>query len=265
LILSKENARLKLVRSLVRDPRARRESGTCVLEGTNLITEARRAGWVFRLVLTVQDASHAIVDLAAKLRHSNVQVETISSALMRSVSDTESPQGILAVVELQSLGFPPDPDFLLIPDQVRDPGNLGTLLRSAAAAGVQAVLLPPGTTDAFAPKVLRAAVGAHFRLPILPATWMEIQERTATSEVYLADMRGRPMWEVDLRPRLTLIIGGEAEGAGPDAVQLARSRIGVPMQDQTESLNAAVAGSILMFEVARQRSIGPVVSEAHRG
>jgi TrmH family RNA methyltransferase len=191
--------------------------------------------------------------------------------LLQSLSDTETPQGILAVLEFRQLptlapgarlpwrsvpgsaGVTNSPDFFLIPDQIRDPGNLGTLFRSAAGAGVQAVLLPPETTDAFAPKVLRAGMGAHFRLPIHAVSWAQIREQTKGLQIYLADMQAQSCWETDLRQPLALLIGGEAEGGSAEARRLATQSISVPMLGGIESLNAGVAGSVLMFEVLRQR------------
>jgi TrmH family RNA methyltransferase len=145
-------------------------------------------------------------------------------------------------------------DFILIPDQIRDPGNLGTLLRSAAACGVQAALIPPGTTDAFAPKVLRSGMGAHFRLSIRSMNWDEIEEYAGNTRMLIADMNGTSCWEMDLRQPVTLIVGGEAEGAGDSAHRAADGMIRIPMMGEVESLNAGVAGSVLMFEVLRQRS-----------
>ena len=121
------------------------------------------------------------------------------------------------MLEFKQLPLTNSLDFVLIPDQIRDPGNLGTLLRSAAATGVQAVLLPPETTDAFAPKVVRSGMGAHFRLPIHSMTWEEIKEKTNGLQIYLADMDGQSCWETDLRKSLALIVGGEAEGASEEA------------------------------------------------
>jgi TrmH family RNA methyltransferase len=197
------------------------------------------------------------------LKSQGVEVEKVSASVMQALSETETPQGILAVLELTQLpilrqaqdGVPNHPNFILVPDQIRDPGNLGTLLRSAAAAGVQAVLLPPETTDAFAPKVLRSGMGAHFRLPIQPMSWEEIRRfcESAYQRIFLADMGGQSCWETELRQPLALIIGGEAEGASESARKLATQRISIPMSGMMESLNAGVAGSILMFEVVRQR------------
>jgi TrmH family RNA methyltransferase len=172
---------------------------------------------------------------------------------MNPLSETETPQGILAVLNDARLPIPEVLNFVLIPDLIREPGNLGTLLRSAAAAGVQAIFLPPETTDAFAPKVLRAGMGAHFRLPIHAMSWDEIQQHIKGFQVYLADMDGQSCWETDLRQPLALIVGGEADGASESARRLATQKISIPMTGKMESLNAGAAGSVLMFEVVRQR------------
>jgi TrmH family RNA methyltransferase len=188
------------------------------------------------------------------LKSRGVDVEMVTDSLMKSLSETETPQGILAVLEFTSLPIPDQSNFILIPDQIRDPGNLGTLLRSAAATGVQAVLLPPETTDAFAPKVVRSGMGAHFRLPIHSMTWNEIKETTKGLQIHLADMDGISCWQADLRQPLALIVGGEADGASEEARKLMTHNISIPMAGNVESLNAGVAGSVLMFEVVRQRN-----------
>jgi TrmH family RNA methyltransferase len=145
--------------------------------------------------------------------------------------------------------------FVFVPDQLRDPGNLGTMLRTAAAAGVQAVFCPPETADAFSPKVLRAGMGAQFRLPVHTLDWDAITSHLALLKVILADMeQGLPYTQADLRPPLALIVGGEAEGASAQAHRLASGFVHIPMPGGVESLNAAVAAGILLFEVVRQRS-----------
>jgi TrmH family RNA methyltransferase len=186
-----------------------------------------------------------------------MEVEMVSDSLMKSLSETETPQGLLAVLGFKQLPITNYLDFVLIPDQIRDPGNLGTLLRSAAATGVQAVLIPPETTDAFAPKVVRSGMGAHFRLPIHSMTWEQIEQmsKSANLQMYIADMHGVSCWETDLRQPLALIVGSEAEGASEEARKLANQQISIPMAGNVESLNAGAAGSVLMFEVMRQRSV----------
>lgn len=254
MITSSQNSKIKLVRSLLGRAKERREANAFVVEGVRLIEEAETRDWRFETVLYDESLSERGKLLVERLKSKAVEVEEVSQSLMKSVSETETPQGILAVLDFTNLPIPDSPDFILIPDQIRDPGNLGTLLRSAAATGVQAVLLPPETTDAFAPKVVRSGMGAHFRLSIHSMTWKEIQQRTKGLQIYLADMDGRSYWETDLRQPLGLIIGGEAEGASEQARKLASQKISIPMAGNVESLNAGVAGSVLMFEVVRQRS-----------
>jgi len=253
VITSSQNPKIKLVRALLGRAKERREAGAFVVEGVRLVEEAERGGWKFRFALydeSLNDRGKLIIE---GLTVRSIEVDEVSQSVMKSLSETETPQGILAVLELNQLPITNSPDFLLIPDQVRDPGNLGTLLRTGAAAGVQAVLLPPETTDAFAPKVVRSGMGAHFRLPIHSMTWEEIRRKTRDLQVYLADMDGKSYWETDLRQPLALIIGGEAEGASEAARNLATQRVSIPMTGHVESLNASVAGSVLMFEVLRQR------------
>jgi TrmH family RNA methyltransferase len=254
VITSSQNSKIKLVRSLLGRAKERREANAFVVEGVRLIEEAASRDWRFETVLYDESLSERGKLLVEHLRSKNVEVEEVSQNLMKSLSETETPQGILAVLDFTKLPIPNSLDFILIPDQVRDPGNLGTLLRSAAATGVQAVLLPPETTDAFAPKVVRSGMGAHFRLAIGSMTWEEIQQRTKGLQVFLADMDGRSCWDIDLRQPLALIVGGEAEGASEQARKLASQKISIPMSGDIESLNAGVAGSVLMFEVVRQRS-----------
>ena len=254
MITSSQNSKIKLVRSLLGRAKERREANAFVVEGVRLVEEAASKDWGFETVLYDESLSERGKLLVERLRSKDVEVEEVSQNLMKSLSETETPQGILAVLDFTNLPIPNSPDFILIPDQVRDPGNLGTLLRSAAATGVQAVLLPPDTTDAFAPKVVRSGMGAHFRLAIGSMTWEEIQQRTKGLQVYLADMNGQSCWDIDLRQPLALIIGGEAEGASEQARKLGTENISIPMSGDIESLNAGVAGLVLMFEVVRQRS-----------
>jgi len=254
MITSTQNPKLKLVSGLLGRPKERREAGAFVAEGVRLVEEAFTSNWQFRFALYSASLAKRGQALVKQLGAAGVEVEEIEPRLLQSVSETETSQGILAVLSLTNLPIPNLPTFLLIPDQIHDPGNLGTLLRTAAAAGVQAVFLPPETTDAFAPKVVRAGMGAHFRLPILPLTWDEIRTRTRGLTVYLAEMEGAvSCWQANFRAPLALIVGGEAEGASESARKLANRQVMIPMPGKMESLNAGVAGSVLMFEVVRQR------------
>jgi len=244
---------MKLVRALMGRAKERREANAFVVEGVRLVEEAVNAGWKFQFTLYSDGLSDRGRELVDKLKAHRIDTEEVAGDLLQKLSDTETPQGVLAVLEFIDLPLPESLNFVLIPDQIRDPGNLGTLLRTAAATGVQAILLPPETANPFAPKVLRSGMGAHFRLPIHSMLWDEIEAYTKGIQVCLADMDGASCWEMDLRKPLALIVGGEAEGASEEARKLATQKISIPMAGNVESLNAGVAGSVLMFEVVRQR------------
>ncbi len=257
MITSKQNPKLKQVHALSSRSKKRREAGAFLAEGVRLVEEALQANWPVHFVLYSGGLSRRGMQVVDRLKQNGTVVDEITDDLMHGLSDTDTSQGIIAVLDEMRIPIPDTLKFVLIPDQVRDPGNLGTLLRSAEAAGVDAVLLPPDSADAFAPKVIRSGMGAHFRLPIQEMGWNEIEQiyRAANLNVILADMGGSPCWEAELREPLALIIGGEAEGASERARNMANQRVSIPMSGIAESLNAAVAGSVLMFEVVRQRKL----------
>jgi TrmH family RNA methyltransferase len=254
MIISAQNAKVKLARSLAGRAKERRSAGAFLAEGVRLVEEASLSGWPIRFVLHTDELSGRGAELIAKLQEARVEVEALDRGLMQSLSDTETSQGILAVLEERELPIVDPLDFVLVLDAIRDPGNLGTLLRSASASGVQAVLLSSDSVDAFSPKVVRAGMGSHFRMPIRSMTWDQIRERTRGLKIHLADMQGGACWQADFRSPMALIVGGEASGGSEAARNLAQWLVSIPMLGQTESLNAAVAGSVLMFEVLRQRS-----------
>jgi TrmH family RNA methyltransferase len=183
-----------------------------------------------------------------------IECVEVSDKVMAACSDTETPAGILAVMPMPRLAPAPRPTFVLIVDALRDPGNLGALLRSAAAAGVDAVWLAPGTVDAYSPKVVRGAMGAHFRIPIDAIEWDRIATHVDGLDVWLADGAAETSYtQVDWTRPCALIVGGEAHGASAEAARLARGRARIPMARAVESLNAGVAASVILFEAARQR------------
>ena len=256
MITSVHNPKIKWIRSLQTDARLRREAGAFVVEGVRLIEEAMGAGWQAQLLLFTDDLAPRGHGLVQAFANQGTPVEQVSEQVLRHASDTQTPQGVLAVLTIRTLPIPQSLGFVFIPDGIRDPGNLGSMLRSAAAAGVEAVLIPKGAVDIYSPKVVRAAMGAHFRLPISSLSWEEIGDlvRKSALRIYLADAgAGEPYFYCDLRSPLALVVGGEAEGAGEAAYNLAHSRLHIPMTRGVESLNAAAAAAVLLFEVARQR------------
>jgi len=258
VITSTKNSKIKEIRALQSRARTRREIGAFVVEGVRLTEEAVAAGWKPKLCLYTGDISERGMALVSRLKEQDAPIEEVAPHVMEAASDTQSPPGILLVLPLQTLPLPEKLDFILITDRVRDPGNLGTLLRSAAAAGVQAVVLSGKCVDVFSPKVLRGAMGAHFRIPVLKVSYDEIRairEKHQLNFMVAAAGQGADYSDVDFNQPLALVIGGEAEGANSTLMEMADRRINIPMPGGSESLNTAAAGAIILFEIVRQRKI----------
>ena len=254
MISSIANPKIKLVRALQAKRSARQAERLFVVEGVRLVEEAARAPQPPQLALHVADQDARGQAALDELRARGTAVECVTAAVMAAASGTETPPGLLAVAPLPALTPSLPLTLALALDGLRDPGNLGTILRTADAAGVDAVFLAPGTVDPFNPKVVRAAMGAHFHLPILPAGWEALAERLAGLAVWLAEAGEGTLYpQVDWRRPSALIIGSEAAGPGEAARRLAPRRVCIPMPGQAESLNAAVAAGILIFEAVRQR------------
>ncbi len=257
MITSLSNSKVKLVRSLTRR-RARYAAQQFSVEGVRIIEEAIGAGIVPALVLYAARAEQdpRARALLERSRAATPEVFAVGDQVMRAIASTEAPQGIVAVLPFVELALPAQPQCVLILDAVRDPGNVGTLLRAARAAGVDAVWCAPGTADPYNDKVVRAAMGAHFAVPFRVASWEMIADTLRDiPRVYLADARGEIVYtRADWTHPLALVVGGEAEGASAEAKRIATARVRIPMRGGAESLNAAMAATVLLFQAARTAS-----------
>lgn len=256
MITSPTNSQVKRVRRL-HSQKGRQQAQRFIVEGLRLVEEALRAGNVPALMFytpQLEDSARG-QSLLALARDKSAQLTLVSEKVMHALATTTTPQSVLAVLSKPALLWPERSTLVLILDRLQDPGNLGSALRTAEAAGVDGVLLSPGTVDVYNPKVVRGGMGAHFRLALRTALWSEIAQATQGLRVWLAVVHGgAPYYEVDWSPPLALIIGGEAEGASAEAQNLTSDRVSIPMLGLAESLNAAVAAGIILFEAARQRS-----------
>jgi len=247
VITSLTNEKVKLAHALQTQAKARRSEGRMVLEGLRLVRDAVAAGQRPDYILFDPEALEL-----AELHAPERLCIPATPEVLRFVSLTESPQGAVGVFPIQPPPLPNPLTQVLVLDAIADPGNLGTMLRTAAAAGVDAVLLAPGCADAYNPKALRAGMGAHFRVPVLDAPWPRLEVVLRGLHVRLADMTGDASYDrADWSRPWALIIGSEAHGASPQAGELAAERVYIPMAGRTESLNAAIACGILLFEAVK--------------
>jgi TrmH family RNA methyltransferase len=255
MITSVQNPSVKFVRRLQAEKRFRRREAAFVVEGTRwlqeLVGQAHPLQFVFYTDDWRQQANHQAI-----LQQLQPLAQAVSEEVMAAMSDTETPPGVLSVGHIAPLPLPASPTFLLVLDSVTTPGNLGTMLRSAAAAGADGVLLTPGCVDAYNPKVLRGSMGAHLRLPVHELSWAEIEEVTKEMTVWLTAVSDATDYTtINWTEPSAIIIGNEARGVGTEAVRLANGRLTIPMHNDTESLNAATAAAVVLFEAARQRRL----------
>ena len=277
LITSPANARLKLLKKL-QATKHRNKLGLMLLEGHRLVLDAMAAGIEPEFVV-VHDAALARDGTGARLEAALQQlgpdrVLRAPEHVVNQLSDTETPQGVLAVLPQQPRPLPAAPSLVLVCDAVKDPGNLGTLLRSAAGAGVGACLLTPGCCDPWGLKALRAGMGAQFRLPVhAVSSWAAASDQLAGwgCAPYAADAGGAlAHFEVDWTRASAIVVGSEAHGLSDavrddPAVALCSIPLGMAPaissaagdHEAVESLNAAVAGSVILFEAQRQRLMAP--------
>lgn len=226
-----------------------------MLEGVRAVDDALALGYRPRLVVVRADLASAHLPTLPP----DVPTRVFSARLFNDLAGTEHPQGLLAIVPFPELTPPPSARPLtLVVDRVRDPGNLGTLLRSAAAGGADEVVIAAGTVDPFNPKAVRAGMGAHLRIPLRHVEEAELPSLVRRHAVVaLADAAGEVDYDcVDWCQPAAIIIGGEADGPSALAARLATVTVRIPLERGVESLNAGVAGSLLVFEAARQRRLG---------
>ena len=264
MITSRSNPQVKYVRRLQDDRRYRHAERAFVVEGTRWMREVAAAGIRPRTLFatTAWLESNEGRGLAAALGAPPGGPVEVAGEIMAAMSDTETAPGVLAVLPMEPRPWPDSPSLVVILDAVGNPGNLGTILRAASAAGADGVLLGPGCVDPYNPKVVRGSMGAILRLPVRAATWTEIGDEivrpAAGLDVWLAVARGGVAYtDVDWRRPSAILIGGEPRGAGEAAERLATGRVTIPMAGETESLNAALAAGILLFEAARRRAGAP--------
>jgi TrmH family RNA methyltransferase len=255
-VTSRHNPRLAEAIALVASSRARRKSGKCVLEGSHVIAAyVERHGAPETLIVT--EAALARPDVRALVDRHAPQTLVVPESLLAATSSLPASVGLVAVVTTpQSPGLG-HADFNLLVDDVQDPGNIGSMLRSAGAAGVAQVLLSKHCAFAWSPKVLRAGQGAHFRVAIHEdvdlAAWAA-DYRTRGGEVVATVARGgASLFAAPLAGRIALAIGNEGGGLSPALVAQATQRVTIPMPGGIESLNVAAAAAVCLFECLRQR------------
>jgi len=259
-IRSRDNALVKHWHALAHSARDRRKSGQTLLDGAHLLRAALDAGCPFEaLIVSESGLEQAEISGLCAALPPGVQRYLLTDALFRHVSPVDTPAGVLAVVEPAAVLVDEGseilrPESLIALDAVQDPGNLGTILRTAAAAGIRRALLGEGCAHAWSPRVLRAGMGAHFALRIEEG--LDLPARLAGYPgVRIATALGagaRPLYDLDLRGPVAWLFGAEGKGLSRELLACADQRAVIPMLGAMESLNVGAAAAVCLFEQARQ-------------
>jgi len=260
MIESPHNQLVKTARSL-HDRKGRELAGLFLAEGPSVVAEALAYApgieWIAWCPALGDETGRELVDAA---RGAGLTLHEMSERAFTALSDARSPQGIAAVLQIRASSLnvvrPEGDAVFLVLHEVRDPGNLGTMIRTADALGAQAVVLCGKCVDQYEPKVVRATAGSLFHLPVVEATWRQTKSWAEEHEIVLAATSLDATLELGLSPlpsRLALVIGNEAHGLPDEVLQDARLRVRIPMRGRAESLNAAVAAAIVLYEASRDR------------
>lgn len=277
IISSKDNKRIKYIRSLLEKGGIRKKNHSFVVEGIKLVDEALEYGNVLDIIVS-ESLYEEIVSgdlarnglLSDNGKHIIKQVKqgtsltVVSDAVFKSVSETITPQGILAEVEMPKHRLLEEKFLeiayektgkikLLILEDTADPGNLGTIMRTAEAAGVTGVIMGKGTVDIFNPKVVRSTMGSIFRLPFAYVDDLKpviIGLKRDGISFYATHLKGKESYrDISYSDKAGILIGNEARGLSDEIANLADTYVIIPMQGKVESLNAAVAAALMMYEV----------------
>lgn len=249
VITSRANTRVKALRAALE--RKRRDHASIAIEGPNLIQEAIRSGLELQSVFISDDKLSLLRELPIP---ASTQINTLSPDVFSSASATEHAQGIAALISPPDHALPEAANTLvLLLANLQDPGNMGTLIRSAEAFGAQAVVATPGTVDPWNQKSLRASAGSIFRVPVIEMSIPELKDHGFHLIAAVA-REGAPPELLPSSGKRAIMIGNEGAGLSVEQLALAHSFVTIPCPGQVESLNAAIAGSVLLYAMSRQIS-----------
>lgn len=252
-IVSRDNPVFKTLKKLSENTRERRAEGKTLLDGVHLIESYCEVFGDPELVIIPEGKSSAEANaLMQQLEHVNTMM--LPTLMFAELTPVASSTGILALVKAPQIAAPNTINFALMLEDIQDPGNLGSMLRTALGAGVQAVYLSKGCTDAWSPKALRGGQGAQFLLPIFEGVNIVEAVQNFAGNCYATTLQGESLYAQDLSQPTAFIIGNEGAGLSAKVVQAATHQISIPMHQNLESLNAAAAAAVCLFERKRQIS-----------
>lgn len=254
-IESKENSLYKETKKL-KERKNRNKSGKYIIEGFRLVQEAFKAGVSIDYLVVTTDGKNKLDSYLEQYIDGNMKIYQMTDSLFKDLISTEKPQGILAVINMEEKNINTDGKFYILCDKVQDPGNLGTIIRTAHAAGVEGIILTKGTVDIYNEKTIRSTMGSMFYIPIhydddnLSLTKKLKDEGFNIVVTSLAT--DKDFYQEDLKGKVILTVGNEGNGVSDQVFELADTKVKIPMPGNAESLNVAIATSIIIYEKVRQ-------------
>jgi RNA methyltransferase, TrmH family len=261
--LGPRHQRVRRLRELIRDRRARRAEGAFVVEGPRVVAAALDRGAELESAYVGPGADRAFAPLVGRLGDLDIPIEELKEGVLERIGDTVTPQPVLAVVSMPQadLDDVAVDGLVLVAVTVRDPGNAGTLLRSAEAAGAAGVLFSGNSVDPYAPKVVRSSGGAVFGIPVVeandPVKVLDALGRGGRRRLAAVAAGGEHLERVNLAGPVAIVLGNEASGLPAELAAHLDGRVTIPVEPPAESLNVGMAGTVLAFEAARQRRAAP--------
>ncbi|WP_238915980.1 RNA methyltransferase [Clostridium sp. YIM B02555] len=254
-IESKENSLFKNTKKL-KERKNRNKTSKYIIEGFRLVQEAFKAKVHVDYLIVAEDAVNKIDEFLGEYINEEIKIYKIAANLFKELISTENPQGILAVINMNARILNSDGDFYLLCDKLQDPGNLGTIIRTAHAAGVQGIILTKGTVDIYNEKTIRSTMGSIFYIPIHYddenfSLVNELKEKGFNLVVTSLDT-DKNFFQADLRGKVLLTVGNEGNGVSSEVLDMAATKVKIPMPGNAESLNVAIAASVIMYEKVRQ-------------
>ena len=256
-IQSKDNLLIKDIKKL-KEKRYRKDSNMFLVEGFRFAEEALDSDFeVMQIFISARGESKYENSLLKDKLQKNTKVYSISDSLFKTICDTDNPQGIIAAVKNKPVDIKYNNGFYMLADKIQDPGNMGTIIRTAHAAGALGVIITKGTVDIYNEKTLRSTMGSIFKVPVIEDKDLSLVKELKDAGFKLVTSSldtDKNFYDIDLKEKIIISVGNEGNGISEEIYNLSDLKVKIPMPGGAESLNAAVAASIMMYEVIRQKN-----------
>ncbi|MFW5988397.1 MAG: TrmH family RNA methyltransferase [bacterium] len=260
VISSSKNSDIRYLKKLYQS-RKRKQENKFILEGKRIVLTALNKDVEFDIIFVTPDFLEKNPEFKDKELLKNIDIKSVKEGLLSEIADTVSPQGIIAIVKKPDYSFDKieDTDKIVVLDRIQDPGNMGTLIRTAVAAGMESIIALKGCVDIYNLKVLRATMGAIFAIPILTRIeadkYIELYKKRDYNLIASDASRGDYYYTIEYKEPFMIVIGNEAKGVREDLINISDTTVKIPIIGEIDSLNAAIAGGIIFYRAIEENEL----------